>query len=148
MANPTPTFAGTAGSAAGDSAEVRVEVYRGPVDSGTPVAEVSAARSGAAFGAIAQSNLAVGTYTARAEQGDAAGNAGRSPARTFAVTSSAPVSGYRETVMADAPRAYWRLGEAWEPPRPTRSRPPARAPTWEARRWARPESFPPRRARR
>ncbi len=112
VANPTPTFAGTAGSAAGDSAQVRVEVYRGPVDSGTPVAVVNAARSGAAFSAVAQSNLAVGTYTARAEQVDAAGNDGRSPARTFAVTSSAPVSGYRETVMADAPRAYWRLGEA------------------------------------
>ena len=112
VATPTPTFAGTAGNAPGDSGQVRVEVFRGPVDSGTPVAVISTVRSAAAFSTTAQSNLAVGTYTARAEQSDAAGNTGRGPARTFAVTSSAPVSGYRETVMADAPRAYWRLGEA------------------------------------
>ena len=44
-------------------------------------------RSGASFAFKAGSTLPVGTYTARAEQVDAAGNTGRSTARTFAVTS-------------------------------------------------------------
>ena len=58
------------------------------------------------------SALPVGTYTARAEQQDGAGNTGRSAPRTFAVTSTAAAATYRDAVMADAPRAYWRLGEA------------------------------------
>ena len=111
VADSTPTFSGGAGSAAGDAAQVLVYVYRGPRDTGTPVAVLDAPRTGSSFSVEAHSALPVGTYTARAEQGDAAGNTGHSPSRTFAVTSTAPASAYRETVLADAPRGYWRLGE-------------------------------------
>ena len=108
----TPLFSGTAGSAAGDGIQVRVLVFAGLSDSGTPLTAVAGARSGATFSMSAASALPVGTYTARAEQEDGAGNAGRSAARTFAVTSTATAATYRDAVMADAPRAYWRLGEA------------------------------------
>ncbi len=107
----TPAFSGSAGAAAGDSTQVRVYVYAGLSDSGTPVASLTASRSGAAFSVSAAGALQVGTYTARAEQQDGAGNTGRSAPRTFAVTSTAAAATYRDTVMADAPRAYWRLGE-------------------------------------
>ena len=46
------------------------------------------------------------TYTARAEQSDSAGNVGQSAPTTFTIPSD-----YRAAVMADNPRAYWRLGE-------------------------------------
>jgi hypothetical protein len=108
----TPAFAGSAGTAAGDSTQVRVFVYAGLSDSDAPVASLTANRSGAAFSVPPTSALPVGTYTARAEQQDGAGNTGRSSPRTFAVTSTAAAATYRDTVMADAPRAYWRLGEA------------------------------------
>ncbi len=108
----SPVFTGSAGSAAGDSLQVRAFVYSGLTDTGTPVGTFTGNRSGASFAFKAGSTLPVGTYTARAEQVDAAGNTGRSMARTFAVTSTAPASNLRDTMMADAPRAYWRLGEA------------------------------------
>ena len=108
----TPAFAGSAGTAAGDSTQVRVFVYAGLSDSGSPVASLTASRSGAAFSVAPASALPVGTYTAHAEQQDGAGNTGRSSPRTFAVTSTAAAATYRDAVMADAPRAYWRLGEA------------------------------------
>jgi len=50
--------------------------------------------------------LALGTYTARAEQLDAAGNLGLSSTRTFTITT------YAAGVTADAPVGWWRLGEA------------------------------------
>ena len=108
----TPAFSGSAGTAGGDSTQVRVLVYAGLSDSGTPVASLTTNRSGGAFSVSATSALPVGTYTARAEQQDGAGNTGRSATRTFAVTSTAAAATYRDAVMADAPRAYWRLGEA------------------------------------
>ena len=76
----TPAFTGSAGTAAGDSTQVRVLVYAGLSDSGTPVANLTASRSGASFSVVAASALPVGTYTARAEQQDGAGNTGRSAA--------------------------------------------------------------------
>ena len=84
----------------------------------------------------------MGTYTARAEQQDGAGNTGRSAARTFAVTSTATAATYRDAVMADAPRAYWRLGEAsgTSAADQTASRTPA--PTWARPRSARPAIVP------
>ncbi len=108
----TPAFGGSAGTSAGDSTQVRVLVYAGLSDSGTPVANLTASRSGAAFSVAPASALPVGTYTARAEQQDGAGNTGRSAPRTFAVTTTAAAATYRDAVMADAPRAYWRFGEA------------------------------------
>ncbi|MBN1529698.1 MAG: metallophosphoesterase [Thermoleophilaceae bacterium] len=107
----TPLFSGSAGNAAGDATQVRVLVFAGLSDTGTPLATASGPRSGAAFAVSAATALPVGTYTARAEQQDGAGNTGRSAPVTFAVTSTAAAATYRDAVMADAPRAYWRLGE-------------------------------------
>jgi hypothetical protein len=86
----TPTFAGTAGAASGDSQSVTVRVYSGLDAFGTPVQTLSAARQGTSYSVDAGSALAPGTYTAQASQSDASGNTGRSSANTFAVASSAP----------------------------------------------------------
>jgi hypothetical protein len=111
----TPTFSGAAGTDLGDSATVTVKVYAGPVASGTPVQTRQATRSGASWSVAASPALANGTYTARAEQSDAAGNLGLSSANTFTVGPAPPPpppSAYRNEVMNDGPRAYWRLGES------------------------------------
>jgi hypothetical protein len=96
--DPTPTFGGGAGTAAGDGA-VALKVYSGASASGTPVDTVAAVVSGGSWSATA-SALPDGTYTVRAEQSDAAGNLGVSATRTFtldvppqtAITSKPPSS--------------------------------------------------------
>jgi peptidoglycan/xylan/chitin deacetylase (PgdA/CDA1 family) len=86
-----PTYAGSAGAAAGDSATVTVRVYAGASASGTPVQTLSATRqadnSYSVSGTVA---LAFGTYTARAEQHDASGNTGLSSANTFTIADATP----------------------------------------------------------
>jgi archaeosine-15-forming tRNA-guanine transglycosylase len=109
-ADSTPTFAGAAGTATGDSDQVTVKLYAGTQASGTPVQTRTTTSSGSSWSVDASPALADGTYTARAEQSDAAGNTGLSSPRTFTVETPAP-SSYRETVLSDSPRAYWRLGE-------------------------------------
>jgi len=82
-----PTFLGTAGTAAGDSTTVTVKVWSGPVVSGSPVQTLTTTSgTGGAYSVTASSSLSPGTYTARAEQGDVAGNTGLSTANTFTVT--------------------------------------------------------------
>ncbi|MDQ4048097.1 MAG: DNRLRE domain-containing protein, partial [Actinomycetota bacterium] len=108
----TPTFAGAAGEASGDSATVTVKLYSGTTASGTPVQTLSATRSGGAWSVDASSALEHGTYTAQAEQSDAAGNTGQSSANTFTVQSASTTTSYRDEVMSDGPRGYWRLGES------------------------------------
>jgi hypothetical protein len=106
-ASTTPTFSGSAGTAAGDATTVTVKVYSGSDVSGSVVQTLTTTRINGAYSVSASSPLVAGTYTARAEQQDAVGNVGRSASVTFAVGS-----GYRSAVIADAPRGYWRLGEA------------------------------------
>lgn len=102
----TPTFAGTAGTAPGDATSVTVNVYAGTIAIGAPVRALAATRAAdGSFAVEAAPALALGTYTAQAEQTDAAGNTGFSSTRTFTLL------GYQDVVRADAPRAYWRLGE-------------------------------------
>jgi len=82
-----PTFSGTAGTAAGDSATVTVKVWAGSTPTGSPLQTLATTSgTGGAYSVNASSNLSPGTYTARAEQGDAAGNTGLSAANTFTVT--------------------------------------------------------------
>ncbi|MGH3372624.1 MAG: Ig-like domain-containing protein, partial [Nocardioidaceae bacterium] len=84
----TPTFAGTGGTANGDSTTVTVKVYAGADTSGTLVQTLTTTRGGGgAYSVDASPALALGTYTARAEQSDAAGNTGFSPPRTFSVVA-------------------------------------------------------------
>ncbi len=107
----TPTLSGAAGTAPGDSNQVTVKLYAGGSATGTPVQTLSAAAAGGSWSVTASPALAPGTYTAQAEQSDAAGNVGTSGAHTFTV-ADAQLPSYRAEVLADTPRAYWRLGEA------------------------------------
>ena len=108
----TPAFSGSAGSAAGDGTQVRVLVYAGLSDTGTPVATIAASRSGSSFAVSAAARCRwARTPPARSSRTGRATPAA-APPRTFAVTSTATAATYRDAVMADAPRAYWRLGEA------------------------------------
>ncbi len=88
----TPTFGGTAGDGAGDSASVTVTVYSGPAVSGSPVQTLTATRAGTAWSVAASSALALGTYTAQAEQSDSVGHTGTSAATTFAIVAPPPAN--------------------------------------------------------
>jgi hypothetical protein len=83
----TPTFGGTAGDGAGDSASVTVKVYSGPTVAGSPVQTLTATRAGTAWSVAASPALALGTYTAQAEQSDSVGHTGTSAATTFAIVA-------------------------------------------------------------
>ena len=105
----TPPFSGTAGTAAGDSTTVTVKVYTGSSPTGTPARTMTTTRgSGGAYSVDASPALTKGTYTAQAEQSDSAGHTGLSSPATFTLDSPA----YRREVLADNPRAFYRLGEA------------------------------------
>lgn len=111
VAGSRPAFSGTAGSDGGDASTVTVDVYAGTTASGTPRQTLQATRSGGSWSVTASSALENGTYTARATQNDAAGNTGTSAGSTFVVDAPATTTDYRDTVLADSPRGYWRLGE-------------------------------------
>ena len=110
-ADTTPTLSGVAGTAPGDAASVTITLYAGSTTSGTPVqARTATPGTGGAY-SVDASPLAEGTYTAQAEQSDTADNIGRSATTTF-VIAAATTTGYRDAVLADGPRGYWRLGES------------------------------------
>ncbi len=82
----TPTLAGQAGTAAGDSTSVLVELSRG----GTAVTTLTATRAAGSWTIDVPSALADGTYAVSARQSDAVGNVGVSPSRTFTIDTTAP----------------------------------------------------------
>jgi hypothetical protein len=85
----TPTFSGNAGTAPGDSQQVRVNIYSGGSASGNPVQTLTTNRTAGTY-AVDSAALALGTYTAQAEQSDSVGNTGKSSANTFTVAPAAP----------------------------------------------------------
>jgi large repetitive protein len=85
----TPTLSGGAGTDTGDSATVTVKLYAGSSVSGPPVQTLPATRSGGSW-SVDPAALADGTYTAQAEQADAAGNTGVSVPRSFSIDATAP----------------------------------------------------------
>jgi len=92
--NTSPVFSGVAGVAPGDLAAVSVKVYAGSSVSGSPLESLAAsAAADGSYSVAALPALAVGTYTAQAEQSDSWGNLGQSAAATFSVTAdtTAPV---------------------------------------------------------
>jgi hypothetical protein len=109
--NSTPTFSGTAGDAAGDSASVTVVVYRGVGTGGSIVETLSASRSATSWSVDASPALADDTYTAVATQSDAAGNTTATSPSTFTISTAAPLT-YKDVVLVDNPVAYWRFGES------------------------------------
>jgi hypothetical protein len=80
-----PTFSGAAGTNWGDGSQITVRVYSGHAATGTPVQTVTRARTGATWSATLGSPLALGVYTARAEQDNVAGDQGFSDPVTFGV---------------------------------------------------------------
>jgi hypothetical protein len=85
IGDASPTFSGTAGTDLGDAPTVTVNVYAGTSASGAPVQSRTADVSGSSWSVDASPPLALGTYTARAEQTDLAGNRGVSATNTFTV---------------------------------------------------------------
>jgi hypothetical protein len=82
-------LAGGAGTAAGDSATVTVQLYAGSSATGTPLQSVTVQATAGTW-TTAAGGLTPGTYTARAEQSDDVGNIGLSASATFTVTTSPP----------------------------------------------------------
>lgn len=86
----TPIYGGSAGTDAADANVVSINVYQGTTVSGTPVQSLTTSvRSAGTFSVEGTPALPSGTYTAQAVQSDAAGNIGRSVAKTFTVDASA-----------------------------------------------------------
>jgi Concanavalin A-like lectin/glucanases superfamily/Bacterial Ig-like domain/Calcineurin-like phosphoesterase len=91
VADTTPTFSGTSGLETGDSSGVQVKVFAGTGTSGPLVATARATSDPAGAWAVdVSSQLPAGTYTARAEQNDSAGNVGFSLPTTFTVLTPPP----------------------------------------------------------
>jgi hypothetical protein len=88
-ADPAPVLSGTASTGATDSSIVTVTLYAGAQASGTPVQTLSPGVSGGQWQATPAS-LGLGTYTAQAQQIDAAGNVGLSAPHTFTVQAAGP----------------------------------------------------------
>ncbi len=86
----TPTLEGQVGTAKGDDQAVTVTVYEG-ASVGGGVASSGSATVGGGSWTYTTKQLTEGTYTAQATQGDAAGNTGKSEARTFVVKTAKPI---------------------------------------------------------
>lgn len=100
----TPTLSGTAGTAAGDNANVTVRLYAGSVVTETPAQTLTAPVGAGGSWSTTANPLANGTWTVTVTQGDAAGNIGTSPAVTFTVDTT-PVDITPPTVAIGAPAA-------------------------------------------
>src|SRR5262249_55977146 len=74
----------------GDTGSVTVRVYSGTSASGSPVQALLATRSGTSWSVPASSALALGTYTAQAQQLDSVGHTGTSAASTFTIVAPPP----------------------------------------------------------
>ena len=88
----TPALSGAAGNAAGDGATVTVKLYSGGAVSGSPVRTLTFSRSGGSWSATVSPDLALGTYTAQAEQSDSLAHKGTSAAVTFAIVQPVPTN--------------------------------------------------------
>jgi hypothetical protein len=82
-------FAGGRGTAPGDNGAVDLAIYAGTSAAGSPVVSMATNVSGASWSATA-TGLANGTYTAIAQQGDAAGTTGTSSPVTFTIAAPPP----------------------------------------------------------
>ena len=94
----TPALGGGAGTAPGDGG-VTLDIYSGTTATGTPVQTIAANLSASSWSATTAA-LADGTYTARAQQSDTAGNQGQSAKRTFTIDTTPP-----DTTISSAPPA-------------------------------------------
>ena len=81
---------GRPGTTRATPATVTVKVYSGSSVSGSPIQTLTATRSGTAWSVPASAALALGTYTAQAEQSDSVGHTGRSAPSTFTIVAPPP----------------------------------------------------------
>ncbi|MGZ6644336.1 MAG: beta strand repeat-containing protein [Solirubrobacteraceae bacterium] len=88
VATTTPTLSGTAGTATGDDATVKVEILSGA----SVVQTQTVARSGASWSTTPFPALGQGTYTVRVTQGDWAANSATSSSVSFTVDTVAPAA--------------------------------------------------------
>jgi hypothetical protein len=89
-ASSSQLIAGSAGTAVGDLPAITVQLFAGStIGSQAPLEGLAVAASGGSWSATF-GGLSPGTYTARAEQHDEAGNTGISAAATFTLTSPPP----------------------------------------------------------
>ena len=108
--NSRPLFSGMAGTAAGDSSTVTVNVFSGSNTSGLPVQTLAATLAGSQWSVTPTTALANGSYTAQAEQTDSAGNTGVSTPSIFTIDAppqstagSVGVAGATETTTPASP---------------------------------------------
>ncbi len=87
-----PSVQGSAGTSAGDNDTVTVDLFSGSAASGSPVQTLSVPRSGSGAFSTQFGQVAGGTYTVAARQGDAAGNTGTSAPVSFTVGGGAAPS--------------------------------------------------------
>ena len=85
----TTTFSGTAGNAAGDLTAITVQVWSGAGCTGTLLQTRNAAAAGGAW-SVASTAMTSGTRFVCANQSDAYGNSGQSPAVSFTVDATPP----------------------------------------------------------
>jgi large repetitive protein len=83
-----PSFAGAAGTAAGDASSLTLNIYQGGSAVG-PHESIPISRKGSSWAEPEGPNLADGTYTAQITQADSAGNVG-SLAHTFTIETNTP----------------------------------------------------------
>lgn len=69
-------------------------------------------RSGSSWSLNPSRALAPGAYVATVRQNDASGNVGSATTHFKIGTDATPDQIYRDTITADSPEAYWRLGES------------------------------------
>ena len=100
---PSVTFAGLTGGVAGDSALITVRLYAGSGVSGTLLSSITTPRLSGNWFSVASPTLASGTYTARAEQSDDAGNTGYSAPATFTIASPAAAVAVVAAAMSRRP---------------------------------------------
>src|SRR5215207_733113 len=84
----TPTYSGAAGTATGDLDMITVKIYAGATATGSPLQTLTTTKTGGTWTVDGTPALLPGTYTAQAQQSDAAGNTGFSTANTFTVSDS------------------------------------------------------------
>ena len=88
---PSPAdYVGVASTATGASSTVTIRIFEGPTATGLPLHTLTAARGAGGAFSVAGPALAPGSYTAYAEQVDAAGKTILSAANSFTVTGGDP----------------------------------------------------------
>ena len=102
VTTPTPTVAGTGGTAQGDGANVTLKVYEGSASTGPAVQTATADVAAAGGWSTALSALGDGTYTVVASQSDQTGNIGTSAPVTFTINTT-PVDTTAPTVLINSP---------------------------------------------